>query len=481
MGSQRLLGLWDAVSVIVGIVIGSTIFRSPPLIFGNVAGPWEGLGAWALGGFLSLIGALCYAELASTYPRSGGDYVYLSRAFGPWLGFLFGWAQLVVIITASIGAMAFVFADYASQLFQIDKGLAAILAALAVLALTALNVLGVVFGKRTQNILTAAKVIGLTGIVVAGVAWGQSGIPATFDASSGAGFGVAMIFVLYAYGGWNDAAFVAAELRQRRHIVLALILGTTGITLIYLAVNSAYLLALGFDQLRASNAVAADVLRLPLHGFGEKAMCVLVMISALGAINGLIFTGSRVYATLGADYRLFAWLGRWHPRLGSPIGSLTAQVVVSLAMIVGVGTEEGRNTIDNLLTKARFSPLPWQQYNGGFDTLVAGTAPVFWGFFLLTGLSLFALRQRDPNIQRTFTVPLFPLVPLIFCMTCLYMLYQAIKYAGNLSLMGAVPLFLGLPLYWLSTLAPLRQELSSTHSAALTEHENTGIPAAPQS
>src|SRR6266849_1300384 len=175
---QARLSLWDAVSIIIGIVIGAGIYETPPLIFKNVHGPWEGLGVWALGGLLSLVGALCYAKLATTYPRSGGDYVYLTRAFGPWMGFLFGWAQLVVIRTGNIGMMAYVFADYATRWWDFGKSeprwlseaqVAFSYALLAVTVLSVLNILGVVFGKGTQNVLTAATVVGLGAILVAGI------------------------------------------------------------------------------------------------------------------------------------------------------------------------------------------------------------------------------------------------------------------------------------------------------------------------
>jgi amino acid transporter len=455
------LGLWDAVSIIVGIVIGSTIYKSPQIIMANVATPAWGLGAWALGGVLSLIGALCYAELASTYPRNGGDYVYLTRAFGPWCGFLFGWAQLAVILTASIGAMAFVFGDYAVTLWQPPNTIAsceisedawkALLAAVAVAVLSVTNILGVVLGKWTQNLLSLLKVIGLGAIVVIGFKHGQADVLAppsvTPDKTS---FGLAMIFVLYAYGGWNDAAFVAAEVRERRNIVRALLLGTALITLIYLAVNVAYLRSLGFDGMRNSDTVAADVGHLAVGPNGARAISVLVMVSALGAINGLIFTGSRVYSTLGAENSIFAVLGRWSPRFGSPVWSLLIQAGISLAMIAGVGTPTGRDALDAGMQRLRLDPMPWKRYFGGFDTLVSGTAPVFWAFFLLSGLSLFALRERDPGIERPFRVPLFPLVPLIFCGMCAYMLYSAIDYAKYIALIGAVPLAVGLPLYWLS-------------------------------
>lgn len=500
------LGLGDAVSIIVGIVIGTTIFKSPQMIMGNVTSPAWGLGAWALGGLLSFIGALCYAELASAYPRSGGDYVYLTRAFGSWAGFLFGWAQLAVLLTASIGAMAFVFGDYAVRLwhppatvapdelkaelarlearktampppaelpqvraevrsYEVRRDLwAAGLGAAAVVLLTLTNVLGVVLGKWTQNLLSLLKLAGLGVIVYFGFAYGQADpLAPPSKPPQDTSFGLAMIMVLYAYGGWNDAAFVAAEVRRRRDIVRALLLGIALITVVYLAVNVAYLQALGFDGVRASGTVAADVAGKALGERASLAVSVLVMVSALGAINGLIFTGSRVYATLGADHSLFALLGHWSPRFGSPVWALTAQAAITLLMIAAVGTPPGRDTIDAAMHYAMLDPMPWQRYYGGFDTLVAGTAPVFWGFFLLSGLSLFALRQRDPHVERPFRVPLYPLVPLIFCGTCFYMLYSAIDYAKYIALLGAVPLLLGLPLYALSRPTGLAEADVSIH------------------
>jgi amino acid transporter len=244
---------------------------------------------------------------------------------------------------------------------------------------------------------------------------------------------------------------VAADVRNRRNIARALILGTLLITVIYLAVNVAYLRALGYDGMRNSWTVAADVGKLARGDEGLRAISILVMISALGAINGLIFTGSRVFSTLGGEHSVFALLGRWNPRLGSPVWALLIQAVICLLLMVGVGIAAGRNAIDWCLVNLGLPAMPWQEYFGGFDTLVAGTAPVFWGFFLLTGLALFALRERDRGIERPFSVPLFPLLPLIFCGTCFYMLYSAIAYAKLLSLIGVVPLVIGLPLYYIST------------------------------
>jgi APA family basic amino acid/polyamine antiporter len=170
VSKRASLGLWDVVSIMLGIVVGAGIYETPPIVLRNVSGPWQALAAWALGGGMSLVGAFCLAELAAAYPRSGGDYVYLTRAFGSWLGFLFAWFQLSVVRAANIAMMAFVFADYAASMHNIADEWRWVPAAAAVLILTALNLLGIIFGKRTQNILTLAKVIGLAGVLVAGFA-----------------------------------------------------------------------------------------------------------------------------------------------------------------------------------------------------------------------------------------------------------------------------------------------------------------------
>jgi amino acid transporter len=317
----------------------------------------------------------------------------------------------------------------------------------AIAGLTALNLFGVAFGRRIQNALTVAKVLGLLGILVAGVL-APGGPPAPAEPVGEAAFGFAMILVLYAYGGWNDAAFVAADVRDpRRNIVRVLLLGTGAIVVIYLLVNAAYLAGLGFDGLRQSSAPAADVLAAALGPWGGRVMSALVMISALGAINGMIFTGSRVYASVGEDHRAFAALGRWHPRFGAPVLAFLAQGGVALGLVLAVGTEAGRSLVDTAVGAIGLGALPWDRFGGGFDTLVAATAPVFWVFFLATAVALFVLRRRDAAVERPFRVPLYPWTPLVFCASCLFMLHASVTYAREIALLGVVPLLAGLPVY----------------------------------
>jgi amino acid transporter len=514
--ARPTLGLWDAVSIIVGIVVGAGIYQTAPFILKHVDSPQTALITWGVAGVLSLIGALCYAELATAYPRDGGDIVYLTRAYGRWAGFLFGWVQLTVILTGSIGMMAFVFANYAIRLFGEAFGWelgiisAFAFAGGAVLVLTVTNILGVVFGKTVQNILTFAKVVGLGAIIVAGFyaprpdAWTQPGLSLeelrqrTFPGFAPS-LGVALVLILYTYGGWNDAAFVAAEVRNgKKNITRSLILGILIITALYLLVNAAYISSLGFPTAQGSKQIAADVLDAAFGKGGVTLMCVLVMVSALGAINGLIFTGARVYSTIGKDYPLLSWMSGWDRKHGAPVPALITQGVLALALVFLVGTREGRDNINKALEATLLStrpveaksdkgskmveektfllkPMNWdyslregektpegekaaELAKGGFDTLLTCTAPVFWGFFLLTGISVFVLRERDKEVDRPFRVPLYPELPLIFCLSCSYMLYSSISYAlerdwkGGLFLLGVAPLLIGILLYRISRL-----------------------------
>ncbi|WP_166821900.1 APC family permease [Thalassoroseus pseudoceratinae] len=450
---SRTLRWQDAASLIVGIVVGAAIFKVPPLVFSCVSGPMAGLLVWLVGGLVAFCGALCYAELATSLPKSGGDYVYLTRAYAPIVGFLFGWAHLTGILTGSIGSMAYIFAEYANALFEFSADKIVLTALVAVIGLTLLNIGGVVFGKTAQNVLTIAKVLGLVGIAVCGLIGGDGLLTAAepVDGQT-ANFGLAFVLILYAYGGWNDAAFVAAEVREpARNIPKALLGGVGLVTLIYLLINAAYINGLGWTGIQQSSAPAADVLKPKFGSTGHAVMCVLIMISTLGALNGLILTGSRVHASLGADHRLFAWLA-WQPQdHKAPLASLIVQGVISILLVLSVGTQAGKNTVDQTLITSGWSAVSWERFGGGFDALVAATAPIFWGFFLLSGLAVIVLRIREPELPRPFRSPLFPLLPLIFCGTSGYMLYSSITWAEELCLLGAGPLLAGLPLYWLSS------------------------------
>jgi amino acid transporter len=406
---KRQLTLLDSTCIIVGIIIGSGIFQTSPMIASCTASPLWLIGLWTLGGALSLIGALCYAELATAYPHNGGDYVYLTRAFGRPTGFLFAWAQLWIVRPGSVGLLAYVFARYANQLYSLGDGTRPLMiyATAAVLILTGINLLGVRGGKWTQNVLTAIKVLGLAAIVVVGLLFSSPPPPPPPAAPGAPDYRLAMILILFTYGGWNEMAYVSAEVRDpRRNILRSLVLGTLAVTLIYVVMNLAFIHALGYRGTADSQAVAADVLRLGLGDWGGRIISLLICISALGAINGMIFTGARITYAMGSEHRFYSWLGRWNPRLDAPLWSLVLQALITVALVVGFGRK-----------------------SGGFQSLVNFTTPVFWIFFLLVGISLFVLRFREPATPRPYCVPGYPLVPGLFCLSSLFMLYASITWA----------------------------------------------------
>ena len=448
------LGLADAVSIIVGIVVGTAIFKAPPLVFANVSSPVTGLGLWLAGGVLALVGACCYAELAAAYPHSGGDYDYQRRAFGRLAGFMFGWAHLSVIITASIAQMAYVFADYAGELVPLSERAKLGVALGVVLLVTGANLRGLVAGKNLQNVLTVAKTLGLVAVIAAGftiyfaMPEARPAAAAAERSASSPAIGLAMVFVLYAFGGWNDSAFVASEVESpHRNMPLALLAGLSAITALYVLANLAYLSGLGWIGLCASDAPAAELVERASGASGKVVVSLLVMVSALGAVNGMALTGSRVYARLGQEHRLFRWLGMWDEVRHTPARSLIAQAAVSCFMIGLVGTDVGRASVDQVVGWLGVHSVPWS--DGGFDVLVRATAPVFWFFFLLTGIAFFVLRHGDGATRRPFRTPLYPLTPILFCATCGYMLYSSATYAQGLVLIGLVPLAAGPLLYWL--------------------------------
>jgi amino acid transporter len=319
--------------------------------------------------------------------------------------------------------------------------------------------MGVVAGKWAQNGLTAIKVLGITGLVIAGVWVAAAHVTApssdretgperpaevTTDSGPEANIGLALVFVLYAFGGWAHAAYVAAEVRdQPRNLPRALVLGITGITAIYLAVNISYVAALGFDGARATLTPATDVLEIACGPWGGRAISLLVMLSALGAINGMILTASRIYAVWGSDYPAIGWLGAWNRRTAVPVTAITVQAAIAVLLIALVGTAVGRNLFDGALVCVALPAFRWGDFLGGFEMLVAGFAPVFWGLCLLTGLAVFVLRKKDRAVERPFRVPLFPWPPLVFCGTCLYMLWASLAYAKWLTLIGVAPLAVG--------------------------------------
>lgn len=431
---RRVLGVREAVTLIVGLVIGAGIFKTPATVAGLSGNSTALFIAWLLGGVVSLIGALCYAELATAYPDAGGDYHFLQRAYGRPVAFLFGWARFSVITTGSIALLAFVFGDYMNRIVPLDlfrNGSGTFFYAVSVVFLLSwLNVNNLRTGIATQTVLTALQIVCLFLIVATALflsVGGTSVPPVTVESPLpptsllSSGFGLAMVFVLLTFGGWNEAAYISAEIRGgHRHMVKALLFSIVIITALYLLVNWAYWKGLGYREMSASHAVAADLMQTAFGKTGEKFISLMIAISALTSINATLIVGARTSYALGRDWPIFVGLGTWDTTRNTPVHAIWAQCFASL-LLISLGAFLG----------------------SGFKAMVEFTAPVFWGFFLLTGLSLFILRRKEPHTPRPFRVPFYPVLPAVFCMTCALMLWSSLSYVYDQSLGGVNAAWIG--------------------------------------
>jgi basic amino acid/polyamine antiporter, APA family len=431
---SKTLALIDVVAIIVGIVVGVGIFKFPSLVAQNVSSAEMLLLAWVAGGLLSIVGALCYAELATTYPHAGGDYHYLHRAYGETISFLFAWARMLVIQPGAIVMVAFIIGEELTRYMPLGPYSHSLYATLVIVLLTAVNMVGIRQGRWTQKLLTAGILLGL--LVLIGIGFASPGAaPAAAGSAGGqtmAGFGMAMIFILLTYGGWNESAYVSAEIQHpERNIIRSLLIGLGVVMVIYLLVNLAYYRVLGLAQMAQFDA-PQRLVAMTLGSRFVPFVSAIMILAALSTANATIITGARSNYALGHNFRIFSFLGQWREKTGTPLRALVFQGVVSL-LLVGMGT----------LTK------------GGLTTMVDYTSPAFWFFFLLTGFSLFVFRTWDGQRPRAFRVPLYPLTPLLFVIACIYMLQSSLAYTGRGAIVSVIVLITALPVIlfnrWLSS------------------------------
>jgi amino acid transporter len=429
---QASLSVLDGVAVMVGVVVGIGIFKTPSLVAANVDSGATFIAVWLLGGLVTLIGALCYAELAAAHPSAGGEYHFLQRAYGRIPATLFAWARGTVIQTGAIALVAFVFGDYAAQLVSLGSNGPAIYAALAVIVFSGLNLVGTLQSANAQRIFTIATVGAILVVIVAGLLYvGNSqtaAAPAPASGASGGAVGLAMVLVLLTYGGWNEVAYLSGEMRDvRRNMMRIMVFGTLVLVALYVLMAFAYLHGLGLERLRAAEAPAVDLMRLAAGQTGAVVLALVVCCAAISTLNATIMTGARVYFALGRDIPALGKLGMWSPKGDNPVNAIVLQGVIAFGLVLF-----GATTRD------------------GFQAMVEYTAPVFWFFMMLVGLSLFVLRWREPERELPFRVPLYPITPALFVLTCLYLLYSSLMYTGLGALVGVVVLLAGVPLLFLA-------------------------------
>jgi APA family basic amino acid/polyamine antiporter len=431
---KELLSVPDGIFLVAGMVIGVGIFKLPGLVAGAAGSATQFFLAWVFGGIACLCGALVYAELAARYPETGGEYTFLRKGLGEGAAFVFAWSRMTVIQTGAIAAVSFVFGEYASQIVSLGSQSTAIWAAIGVAVLTALNFAGTLQSKTLQKAMEVLLIVALTAVAIGGIVKG--GTPAKPDAASGGMFTLMMIFVFYTFGGWNEGAYLAGEVRDaRRNMVKVLAGGLLVVTVLYLLVNWGYYRVLGLTGLKESKAIAVDTMRVIAGDSAALIIAIIVCVSALTTMNAAIFTGARTNWALGRDYRLFGFLGSWRDAGSTPANALIVQFVIMLVLIWA-----GSTTRD------------------GFEAMVAYGLPVFWTFLFLTGLTQFVFRARGGE-PPAFKTPLYPVVPIVFLGMCAFMVWSSFDYVvnspygpkfGNLVLAGLLVMAAGIPLYFFS-------------------------------
>jgi amino acid transporter len=417
--------------IVVGVTIGSGIFRTPAVIAGRVPDPLWMLGVWLLGGVISVCGALSVAELAASLPRTGGWYVFLREGWGRLAGFLFGWAELVLIRASAAGAIATVFGSYLLRSLgydaTADDSVTNYVAAGAIVLAALVNIRGVQFGAALTGVSTIAKFGALAALVAASFALGgghggswQHLAPTTASIDPGL-FGLALISVLWAYDGFADVSFAAGEVKDpQRTMPRAIVAGTLAILAIYMAANGAYLYMAPVSTMAGSPLVAADTMRAILGGAGVALVSAVVTISTFGSLMAIMLAAPRLFFAMADDGLFFRAMGRVHPRYGTP------HVAITLAAVLGVAFVMTR-TFEQLA-----------------DTFVLS----IWPFYGLAIAGLYRLRRTRPDLPRPYRTPGYPVVPAVFIAGVVYLVGNAVVSDPVWTGVTLGIVLAGVPVYW---------------------------------
>lgn len=410
-GLPRVLGFWGVTAVMLGIIIGSGIFRTPTDIAGRVASPWAILGLWALGGLISLCGAFAFAELATMFPQSGGVYVFLREGYGPFgrcLAFVFGWTYTLISKPFAAAGIAIIFGENVMKLFGAPEAdphtrmiEAKAITSAVLIGLTVINVLGVKLGTGVASVLTAVKVAALLAITGLAFSLGRPDhapfAAVALDNPQPWYFAavLAMSGILWTYDGWSDVGSLAGEIKDpARRLPICYIAGTVLITAIYVAINAAYFWILPLDQIRATDNVGPVVMEKLLGASAGAAMTALVVVSTLGSTHGSIMTGARITYAQARDGLLFSFFGRVDPKQQTPAVALWVQLGLSLLALWGLD---------------------------GFTQMADGFTFTMWIFYGLAGAALFTLRATRPDAVRPFRCWGYPIVPALFVLASVVM------------------------------------------------------------
>lgn len=427
---QKTLGYWDSVALVIGSVVGTGIFRTPSEVCRYISDPGWVLLAWALGGIIAFMGTLCYCELAASFPETGGTYVYLKYAYGPWAGFLFGWSELALMRTASMASVSYAFGEYLQSLIPNVHALEKWIAITAIWLLTLINVAGLQYGKSLQNFVSFGKVLALAILILLGLALGKGDLthfdtilPHLPNGGFLANLGLALVPILWTYGGWHESTFVAGEFRRSdTDLPLSLVTATGWIIFFYLATNAVYLYLFPASEIAQKALIAGDVMQSIFGAMGGKVITVVIIVCIFGVLNTVILAGGRIPFAVGKDHSILKGLSLIHPKFHTPARSLVVNAAWASMLVL------------------------W----GTFSRLIFLSAAAVWLFFAAAGVAVFVARIRFPERTRPFSMWGYPWTPLLFVLVSSWIFLNTAFYSPRETMLGFVIIGLGFPLYWLS-------------------------------
>ena len=424
---RRTLSFRDLIFIVVGTVIGSGIFLTPGAVVQNAGSGGMALIVWTVGGILSLLGALTFAELGAARPDSGGLYVYLKDAFGPALAFLYGWTMFLVIGSGSLATLGAAFPRYVAVFVPLSPIAAKVIAVVMIIAVTLLNIRGTRQSADVQGVATLIKagviVLLAAVLVVTARGTGHTGTwwPEHFSAATFTGAITGMIGVLWAYEGWQYVTFSAGEtVDPQKTFARGIVVGTLLLIAIYVFANVGYFAALGVDGVAASKTVASDAASSALGPWAAKILAGVILVSIFSAANGMMLTLPRLFYAMARDRLFFARLAEVHPRFGTPAGSIIGTAVWASVLVL----------------------------SGSFEQLLTYVVFMSWLWFALAALAIFAYRRREPDAPRPFRTPGYPVTPILFVLAALVIVVNTVVAQPKQSLVGLGLALIGVPAYF---------------------------------
>lgn len=428
---RKVLGVSDGIAILIGISIGAGIYSTPQIIAGYLSSFNTILLLWLLAGLFVFTSGLIYAELGTRMPHTGGEYIYITRCFGPFTGFMFGWAQLFIVRTSAAAGLALIVADYLGYFVPLNKNTRMIAALAVIFLFGVLNYIGIQKASIYQKLSTLLKVGALLSIVIAGIflSGGHENLLSTRAAPT-EGLGpvgnviAAVMLILFSHTGWERIGYSAGEMKNPRRVIpLSLIVGISIVVCLYAFTNMTYHRTLGMEGMRESTIVASDVLTILIGPIGAALIAILVIISASGSINGTMMTAPRVYYAMAKDGLFFKWLDHVHPRFRTPSRAITVHCLWAGAILLIRGT---------------------------FETIATGLVFTILIFYGLSTLSLFKMRKDNIGGTDIFRVPLYPVLPIIFVLVIVVLLVLRVVFEWQNSATDLVFIVTGIPfaIYW---------------------------------